>query len=387
MKEKKMEADNSVLGIRINKYLADSGICSRRDADRYIADGKVFIDGVRAETGSRVLPDQKVIFNGQEVNIVDELVVLALNKPAGIICTSDEREPDNVVDFVDYPKRIYPIGRLDKDSEGLLLLTNDGNIVNKILRAGNYHEKEYIVKVNKMITKDFLEGMAGGVPILDTVTRPCKVEAIDKTRFKIILTQGLNRQIRRMCEYFGYRVVYLQRVRIMNILLGHLKVGAYRKLSPQEIEGLKALLSNSSNAPVRHDPTKSVAQVSYEPKKRPAGTDRVKEEPTEQIMAKGALRKEVRTAFYGNKSSEKTGRSRAESNRFEKRPGRQEKDYHEKDNKNISGKSSQKPERSTVKKTAETENRKTTYGRKPDSRKDSFRGNRKDEKNGRFGRI
>ena len=221
MKAKKFAAEEVAAGVRINKYLADAGVCSRRAADGFIEDGKVFIDGERAVMGSRVLPGQTVVFNGKELKKEEDLVLIALNKPRGIVCTSDKREPDNVVDFVNYSKRIYPIGRLDKDSEGLLLLTNDGDIVNKILRAGNYHEKEYIVKVNKMITKEFLQGMAGGVPILDTVTRPCKIEALDKYRFKVILTQGLNRQIRRMCEYFGYRVVHLQRVRIMNIRLGH----------------------------------------------------------------------------------------------------------------------------------------------------------------------
>lgn len=256
-------------GVRINKYLADAGECSRREADRLVEEGKVFIDGERAVAGSRVLPGQSVVFNGRELKKEEDLVLLALNKPRGIVCTGDKREPDNVVDFVNYGKRIYPIGRLDKDSEGLLLLTNDGDIVNKILRAGNYHEKEYIVKVNKMITKEFLQGMAGGVPILDTVTRPCKVEALDKYRFKVILTQGLNRQIRRMCEYFGYRVVHLQRVRIMNIRLGHLKTGDYRKLTPQELTELKEMIQNSSNAPVLHDKTRNDYSVTYaKPKER-----------------------------------------------------------------------------------------------------------------------
>jgi len=263
MKAKKFAADEVVEGVRINKYLADAGVCSRRAADGFIEEGKVFIDGERAVMGSRVLPGQSVVFNGKELKKEEDLVLLALNKPRGIVCTSDKREPDNVVDFVNYGKRIYPIGRLDKDSEGLLLLTNDGDIVNKILRAGNYHEKEYIVKVNKMITKEFLQGMAGGVPILDTVTRPCKIEALDKYRFKVILTQGLNRQIRRMCEYFGYRVVHLQRVRIMNIRLGHLKVGDYRKLTPQELSELQSLIRKSSNTPVLHDASKSEGSVTY----------------------------------------------------------------------------------------------------------------------------
>ncbi len=263
MKAKKFAADEVAEGVRINKYLADAGVCSRRAADGYIEEGKVFIDGERAVMGSRVLPGQTVVFNGKELKKEEDLVLLALNKPRGIVCTSDKREPDNVVEFVNYGKRIYPIGRLDKDSEGLLLLTNDGDIVNKILRAGNYHEKEYIVKVNKMITKEFLQGMAGGVPILDTVTRPCKIEALDKYRFKVILTQGLNRQIRRMCEYFGYRVVHLQRVRIMNIRLGHLKVGDYRKLTAQELAELQSLIKKSSNTPVLHDASKSEGSVIY----------------------------------------------------------------------------------------------------------------------------
>lgn len=263
MKAKKFETDEVAAGVRINKYLADAGVCSRRAADGFIEDGKVFIDGERAVMGSRVLPGQTVVFNGKELKKEEDLVLLALNKPRGIVCTSDKREPDNVVDFVNYGKRIYPIGRLDKDSEGLLLLTNDGDIVNKILRAGNYHEKEYIVKVNKMITKEFLQGMAGGVPILDTVTRPCKIEALDKYRFKVILTQGLNRQIRRMCEYFGYRVVHLQRVRIMNIRLGHLKLGDYRKLTPQELSELQSLIRKSSNTPVLHDMTRNDGSVTY----------------------------------------------------------------------------------------------------------------------------
>lgn len=262
-KSKKFTTEEQAKGVRINKYLADAGVCSRRAADAFIEEGKVFIDGRRAVAGDRVEKGQTVVFQGKELEKEEQLVLLALNKPRGIVCTSDTREPDNVVEFVGYGKRIYPVGRLDKDSEGLLLLTNDGNIVNKILRAGNYHEKEYIVKVNKLLTKEFLQGMAGGVPILDTVTRPCRVEALDKYRFKIILTQGLNRQIRRMCEYFGYRVVHLQRVRIMNITLGHLKVGDYRKLTPQELEGLQKLLKNSSNAPVLHDASKSQASVTY----------------------------------------------------------------------------------------------------------------------------
>lgn len=249
-KRKKFEVpEQKENGVRINKYLGDAGVCSRREADKFIEQGKVTIDGVVAEMGSRVFPGQKVTFNGKELKKQEEQVLIAFYKPVGIVCTTDTREPDNVIDFLNYGKRIYPIGRLDKDSEGLLLLTNDGDIVNKILRAGNHHEKEYLVTVNKPLTPEFLKGMAGGVPILDTVTKPCTIEQTGKCSFKIILTQGLNRQIRRMCEYFDYRVLSLKRVRIMHIQLGHLKPGTYRNLSEGELERLQAVLKNSSGLP------------------------------------------------------------------------------------------------------------------------------------------
>lgn len=249
-KRKKFEVpEQKENGVRINKYLGDAGVCSRREADKFIEQGKVTIDGVVAEMGSRVFPGQKVTFNGKELKKQEEQVLIAFYKPVGIVCTTDTREPDNVIDFLNYGKRIYPIGRLDKDSEGLLLLTNDGDIVNKILRAGNHHEKEYLVTVNKPITPEFLKGMAGGVPILDTVTKPCTIEQTGKCSFKIILTQGLNRQIRRMCEYFDYRVLALKRVRIMHIQLGHLKPGTYRNLSEGELARLQNVLKNSSGLP------------------------------------------------------------------------------------------------------------------------------------------
>jgi 23S rRNA pseudouridine2604 synthase len=240
-------------GIRINKFLADSGVCSRREADSAVEAGLVTIDGQPALMGSKVLPGQTVAFKGKEIARNEDLILIAFNKPRGIVCTTDRRDPDNIIDFISYSKRIFPIGRLDKDSEGLILLTNDGNIVNKILRAGNYHEKEYIVKVNKEITPEFLERMGSGVPILDTVTRPCRIEQIDKFTFRIILTQGLNRQIRRMCEALDYRVRSLARVRIMNISLGRLKTGTYRNVTEQELAGLKELIANSSNAPVEYE--------------------------------------------------------------------------------------------------------------------------------------
>ncbi|MBR3580444.1 MAG: 23S rRNA pseudouridine(2604) synthase RluF [Lachnospiraceae bacterium] len=238
-------------GIRINKYMAESGMCSRREADKLVADGKVYIDGVQAVMGSKVLPGQKVTVKGQDIKKNEDLVLIAFNKPVGIVSTTDKREKDNIIDYINYGKRIFPIGRLDKESEGLILLTNDGDIVNKILRAGNYHEKEYVVTVNKDITPEFLKAMSSGVPILDTVTRPCKIEQIDKKVFKIILTQGLNRQIRRMCEALGYRVRSLIRIRIMNIKLNHLKSGTYRNLTPKELEELRQMIADSSNAPIQ----------------------------------------------------------------------------------------------------------------------------------------
>lgn len=224
--------------VRINKFLSEAGVCSRREADRYIEEGKVKIDGKVAEMGSKVTKDNLVTFFDKPVKKEEKLVLIAFNKPVGIVCTTDRSEPENIIDYINYGMRIYPVGRLDKDSEGLILLTNDGNIVNKILRAENNHEKEYVVTVNKEITLDFIKNMSNGVPILDTITKPCKIDQIDKYSFKIILTQGLNRQIRRMCEHLGYRVVNLRRVRIMNIQLGRLKTGDFRNVTEKEIEEL-----------------------------------------------------------------------------------------------------------------------------------------------------
>lgn len=239
--------------VRINKFLSEAGVCSRREADRQVEAGNVTIDGRVAVTGDRVLPGQRVEYNGKVVSKEEEMILIALNKPTGIVCTAEKREKDNVIDFINYPKRVYPVGRLDKDSEGLLLLTNNGDIVNKMMRSGNKHEKEYHVTVNKPISDSFVRGLAGGVPLVElgVTTRKCKVEQTGKRSFKIILTQGYNRQIRRMCEYFGYRVVKLERVRIMNITLGDLKRGAYRDVTPEEYRELLSLLKNSSNGPVK----------------------------------------------------------------------------------------------------------------------------------------
>ena len=237
-------------GVRINKYLSEAGVCSRREADRKLEAGEIRINGRIATVGDRVHPGEKVEVDGQEVTPEEKMVLLVFHKPEGIVCTAEKKEKNNVVDFIHYPTRIYPVGRLDKDSTGLLLMTNNGEIVNKIMRAGNAHEKEYLVTVNKPITDSFLKGMAGGVPILDTMTRQCEVERLGKRKFRIVLTQGLNRQIRRMCEYFGYRVVSLERVRIMNIELGDLAVGKYREITEKEWKELNRLIENSSNETV-----------------------------------------------------------------------------------------------------------------------------------------
>ncbi len=238
--------------VRINKYLSEAGVCSRREADRQIEAGNVTINGRTAMMGDRVFAGEVVMYGGKKVSKEEEQILIAVNKPAGIICTAEKREKDNIVDFINYPKRIYPIGRLDKTSHGLLLMTNQGDLVNKMMRSGNYHEKEYIVKVNREITEDFLQKMAKGVYLqeLDVTTRPCRVEKVGRRVFRIILTQGLNRQIRRMCETFQYRVIDLKRVRIMNIRLGDLKEGAYRKVTRQEWLELQEQMKDSSNETV-----------------------------------------------------------------------------------------------------------------------------------------
>jgi 23S rRNA pseudouridine2604 synthase len=226
------------LAVRINKYLAETGACSRREADQWIEDARVTVNGRRAVLGTQVQDGDDVRVDGTPLRRRPTRVYLALNKPVGIECTTDRDVPGNIVDFVGYPERIFPVGRLDKDSEGLILLTNDGDIVNTILRAENEHEKEYVVAVDRPLTEAFLAGMAAGVPILGTVTNPCRVTKVGKNTFRIVLTQGMNRQIRRMCEHFGYTVRRLQRVRIMHVQLGSLPVGKWRTLTPAELRGL-----------------------------------------------------------------------------------------------------------------------------------------------------
>lgn len=231
--------------IRLNKYISETGLCSRREADKLIEQRRVKVNGILGTTGMKVAKNQQVTVDGKSLNVVNELVYIALNKPVGITCTTEKKVKGNIVDFIGHKRRIFPIGRLDKDSQGLIFLTNDGDIVNKILRAGNNHEKEYIVTVNKPITNEFIKGMGNGVSILGTITNKCYVKKEGKNRFRIILTQGLNRQIRRMCEYFGYNVTKLERIRIMNVNLGDLKIGQWRNITTQELKEINRLILSS----------------------------------------------------------------------------------------------------------------------------------------------
>jgi len=232
--------------ISLNKYIAATGRCSRREADVLIKNGNVTLNGVVATPGNRVFEGDEVLINGDPLQSKPRPVYIIFNKPRGIVCTTEKRERNNIIDYINYHERLFPIGRLDKPSEGLIFLTNDGDIVNKILRAGNKHEKEYIVTVKQPVTQKFLREMSNGIPILGTVTKKCKVEQINKFTFRIILVQGLNRQIRRMCEYLDYDVIALSRVRIMNIKLGNLPTGQWREFSKVELEILQASVQNSS---------------------------------------------------------------------------------------------------------------------------------------------
>ena len=230
----------------LNKYISSSGVCSRREAEKYIKEGRITINGKPTQLGNRVGKKDVVKFDGRLITPKDVVLYIALNKPVGIVSTTDDREPNNIVKHVNYPERLFPIGRLDKPSEGLIFLTNDGDIVNKILRAGNNHEKEYFVSVDKSITADFIQSMGSGIPILDTMTKKCLVEKISDKIFKIVLTQGLNRQIRRMCEYLDYEVTKLKRTRIMNVELGYLQAGDWRELTDEEMKEINTMISSSS---------------------------------------------------------------------------------------------------------------------------------------------
>ena len=289
---------------RLNRYISSSGICSRREADRFIEEGKVTVNGRRAEIGMRVLPGQQVRVNGLLVTTDVEPVYIAFNKPVGIVSTTDTREKDNIVDYINHEQRIFPIGRLDKDSQGLILLTNDGDIVNKILRVGNNHKKEYIVTVDKPVTDDFLLRMSRGVPILDRVTRKCEMTRVSTNVFRIVLTQGLNRQIRRMCEYFDYEVTKLERIQIMNIKLGNLKRGQWRSLTEKEMTELFDLIEGSENAVKAAKPSKTTKPIAQKPKsqaaksttntgtktQRPAKSNRQNAKPTREGRASSKAR-------------------------------------------------------------------------------------------------
>ncbi len=231
---------------RLNKAISETGYCSRRGADKLIEEGHVKVNGATAGLGVKVTSKDVISVNGTVITKEVANIYIAFNKPVGITCTTETHVKGNIISYINYPERIFPIGRLDKPSEGLIFLTNDGDIVNKILRAKNSHEKEYIVTVNKPITKEFIKQMSNGIPILDTITEKCKVEQINETTFNIVLTQGLNRQIRRMCDYLAYEVKTLKRIRIMNISLTNLKVGEYRSFTETELKELKDLIEDSS---------------------------------------------------------------------------------------------------------------------------------------------
>ena len=249
-----MDLDEKILpGTRLNKYIADSGVCSRREADRIIEEGRVTLDGRVGVAGDRVMDGSVVTLDGRVVGGRAAPVYIALNKPRGIVCTADPREPMNVVDYIHYPRRIFPVGRLDKDSEGLLLLTSDGEIVNRLLRAAGGHEKEYEVEIDRPVTREFLEKMAAGVPILNTVTLPCRIRRTGDKSFTLILVQGLNRQIRRMCRALGCNVVRLRRVRINCVRLGKLRPGEWRVLTPAEADALWKSVGNSTGLPARDE--------------------------------------------------------------------------------------------------------------------------------------
>ena len=237
--------------MRLNKYLSDAGVCSRREADRLVEEGKILVDGVQATLGMQVTVEQEILVNGKKVEREEKKILLVFHKPRGVECTTSPKVKNNVISYIGYPIRVYYVGRLDKDSEGLLLLTNEGELVNKIMRAGNCHEKEYVVTVDKPITREFIQKMKDGVPVLGTVTRKCQVFQTGKRTFQIILTQGMNRQIRRMCEYLGYRVKRLKRVRVMNICLGDLPVGKYREATAEEMQVLREMIRDSSETTVK----------------------------------------------------------------------------------------------------------------------------------------
>lgn len=296
---------NNNSATRLNKFISESGLCSRREADRYIEKGTVFINGKKAKVGDQVFAGDKVMVNGHNIEPKEEsnFVLLAFNKPVGITSTTESGVRDNIVDYVNYSERIFPIGRLDKDSSGLIFLTNNGDIVNKILRAGNKHEKEYIVTVNKPINEDFIFEMSNGVPILGVNTRKCKVRQISTFVFNIILIQGLNRQIRRMCEHFGYEVTKLERTRIMNVNLKGIPTGEFRELTEEEMRSITKSIENSSS--------EAKPKAKSTPKKKPNAWDEIpelrEEQPKKQFKPKPAGKKYASQSGSKNTAKSNSG--------------------------------------------------------------------------------
>lgn len=294
--------------MRLNKFISESGMCSRREADRFIEQGVVFINGRKAHIGDQVNVGDRVRVNGNDLEPRqgDEIIFIALNKPVGVTSTTEENVRNNIVDFVNHNKRIFPIGRLDKDSQGLIFLTNDGDIVNKILRAGNNHEKEYVVTVNKPLTPDVISGMANGVPMLGVMTKKCKVVQEGANVFRIILVQGLNRQIRRMCEHFGYEVVKLERVRIMNITLKGLPVGDWRDLTENEMKDIYRLLEESSGVDLKKAKQNQPAKKNKPAHAKPAGFKKSK-----SGFSKGSdFKKSRNNNSNNNNSGKRNGKSK-----------------------------------------------------------------------------
>ncbi len=314
-----MSQDNAK---RLNKFISETGFCSRREADRLIEQGRVTINGQVPEMGTKVMPGDDVRVDDKPINAVtDKPVYIALNKPTGITCTTERDIPGNIVDFVGHKKRIFPIGRLDKPSDGLIFLTNDGDIVNKILRAGNNHEKEYVVRVDKPISDDFIKKMSSGVNILDTITLPCKVTKETKFSFRIVLTQGLNRQIRRMCEAMGYEVFKLRRVRIMNISLDGIPNGQWRYLTDAEVAEILAMCEDSSN-------TEEASKIDAKGKRIRKATDAKLFDSREENQDSTARRNQKQRTFKGRNADEfrhapnsKKGRHSGKQSEFKGKPG------------------------------------------------------------------
>lgn len=309
---------------RLNKYISESGLCSRRAADKYIENGHVFINGKKAKIGDQVQAGDTVRVNGQtiEPKEASDSILLAFNKPVGITCTTESSDKTNIIDYVNHSDRLFPIGRLDKDSQGLIFLTNNGDLVNKILRAGNKHEKEYIVTVNKPVTDQFITGMSNGVPVMDVMTRKCKVVKESPFIFKITLIQGLNRQIRRMCEYFGYEVVKLERIRIMNIKLKGLPVGDWRDLNEEEKAEIYRLIAKSSSASTKPASVSSRSPLSEQgqsvvrlaqPKKKVSSSPAPKTPASKPSALKSGGKQKSRTRNNSNTSAPGVSRVRSTS--------------------------------------------------------------------------